>query len=112
MCRLDAGRSHRVVNKGCRLSPSTSLSSSWLLLAYIAPVVGIYRTRRLGHLSLVYIALAVRIDRTHLLSIRCDALLLSLACYYLRTLLSYHPIIFILFYFIFVGEGREMHHAP
>jgi len=61
MCRLDAGRCHRVVNKGCRLSPSTSLSSSWfLLLAYIAPVVGTRRTRRLGHPSLAYIALAVR----------------------------------------------------
>ena len=49
MCRLDA-ISHRrlVVNKGCRWTPSTSLSSSWfLLLAYIiAPVVGINCTRR------------------------------------------------------------------
>jgi len=65
MCRLDAGRCHRVVNKGCRLSLSTSPSSSWfLLLAYIAPFVGIHRTRRLGHLVLVYIALAVPIHRT------------------------------------------------
>ena len=48
------------------MSPSTSLSSSWiLLLAYIAPVVGIHRTRRLIYLSLAYIALAVRIHRTH-----------------------------------------------
>jgi len=48
MCRLDASHRCLVVNKGCRLSPSTSLSSSWfLLLAYIAPVVGINRTRRL-----------------------------------------------------------------
>jgi len=55
-----------VVNKGCRLSPSTSLSSSWfLLLAYIAPVVGIHHTRRLVYLSLAYIALAVRIHHTH-----------------------------------------------
>ena len=53
-----------VVNKGCRLSTSTSLS-----LVYIAPVVGTHRTRRLDHLSLAYIALAVRVHRTHLLLI-------------------------------------------
>ena len=40
MCRLGFGRCHRVVNKDCRLSPSTSLSSLWfLLLAYIVPAV-------------------------------------------------------------------------
>jgi len=56
MCRLHASHCRHVVNKGCRLSPSTSLSSLWfLLLAYIAPVVGIYRTRRLGYLLLTYI---------------------------------------------------------
>jgi len=67
---LDAGHCCLVVNKGCRLSPSTSLSSLWFLsLAYIAPVVGIHRTRRLDHLSLAYIALAVRVHHTHLLLI-------------------------------------------
>ena len=67
---LDAGLCRLVVNKGCHLSPSTSLSSLWfLLLAYIAPVVGIHHTRRLVYLSLAYIALAVRIHRTHLLLI-------------------------------------------
>jgi len=64
VCRL-------VVNKGCCLWPSTLLASLWfLLLAYIASVVGIHRTRRLVSLSLAYIALAVRIHRTHLLLIR------------------------------------------
>jgi len=68
MRRLDAGLCRLVVNKGCRLSPSTALSSLWfLLLAYIAPVVDIHRTRRLVYLSLAYIALAVRIHRTNLL---------------------------------------------
>jgi len=62
MCRC-----HRVVNKDCRLLPSTSLSSLWfVLLAYIAPVAGMHRTCRLGHLSLAYIAPAVRIHCTHL----------------------------------------------
>jgi len=70
MCRLDAGHCRLVVNKGCRLSPSTSPSSLWfLLLAYIAPVVGINRTRRLDCLSPAYIALAVCMHRTHLLLI-------------------------------------------
>jgi len=36
----------------------------------VVPVVGIHRTRRLGHLSLACIALAARIHRTHLLLIR------------------------------------------
>jgi hypothetical protein len=40
-------RCHRVVNKGCRLSPS-----AFLLFAYIAPVVRIYRTRVLIHYML------------------------------------------------------------
>jgi len=31
-CRLDASHRCLVVNKGCRLSPSTSLRSSWFLL--------------------------------------------------------------------------------
>jgi len=70
MCLLDASHHCLVFNKDCRLSPSTSQSSSWfLLLAYIAPVVGIHRTRRLAYLSLAYIALAVRIHRTILLLI-------------------------------------------
>jgi len=71
MCRLNASHCCLVVDKGCRLSPSTSLSSSWfLLLAYIAPVVGIHRTRRLIYLWLAYIAPAVRIHCTHLLLIQ------------------------------------------
>ena len=56
-----------------------------LSLAYIAPAV--LATCR----SYIHIALAVRIHCTHLLSIRCDALLLSLPYYYLRTLPSYCP---------------------
>jgi len=45
----------------------TALSSlCFLLLAY---GVGIHRTRRLDHLPLAYIALVVRIHRTHLLLI-------------------------------------------
>jgi len=40
ICRLDASHRCPVVNKDCRLSPSTSLSSSWFLsFAYIALVV-------------------------------------------------------------------------
>jgi len=70
MCWLDASHCCLVVNKGCRLLPSASLPSLWfLLLAYIAPVVGINRTRCLIYLSLAYIALAVRLHRTHLLLI-------------------------------------------
>ena len=57
MCRLDASHRCPVVNKDFRLSPSTSLSSSWFLSfayialssAYIAPVV-------LSRSSLTYIA--------------------------------------------------------
>ena len=57
---LDAGHCCLVVNKGCRLLLSTVAR---------ALVVGRRRTRRLDHLSLAYIALAVRIHRTHLLLI-------------------------------------------
>jgi len=47
MCRLNANHRHCVVNKDCRLSPSTPPSSLWfLLLTYIAPGVGIHRTCR------------------------------------------------------------------
>ena len=70
MCRLNASHCCLVVNKDYRLSPSTSLSSSWFLsLAYIALVVGIHHTRCLVRLSLAYIAPAVCIHRTHLLLI-------------------------------------------
>jgi len=57
MCPLDASHRCLVVNKGCRLSPSTSVA------CIHRTVVGIHHmhTHRLVVLSLAYIALTVRI---------------------------------------------------